>query len=289
MTNGDVVAGPAAAATSGSAETDPADSAAAPFAAFTPLEIAGPSGVTYRRFRGAPDIAGMVRTNMAARRHDGILEAVTIEGTAHRYAHLTNSDPARDVVVVEMDGEIVGFGRIEWADDNDGSRVYFSFCLLDPAVRGRGIGRPMLEWQERRIRAIATGHVTDRPRLFASSAWDGDPGAHALLTSAGYQVVRAEAEMVRPNLEEIPEAPAPAGIEIRPGRLADARLLWAADIEIFRDHWGAVDESEASYERMISDPTLDPSLWLIAWSGGEIAGLVLSSLQPGREPGTTLG
>jgi mycothiol synthase len=183
----------------------------------------------------------------------------------------------------------VGFGRIEWADDNDGSRVYFSFCLLDPAVRGRGIGRPMLEWQERRIRTIATGHVTDRPRLFASSAWDGDPGAHALLTSAGYQVVRAEAEMVRPNLEEIPEAPAPAGIEIRPGRLADARLLWAADIEIFRDHWGAVDESEASYERLISDPTLDPSLWLIAWSGGEIAGLVLSSLQPGREPGTTLG
>ena len=117
----------------------------------------------------------------------------------------------------------------------------------------------MLRWQEARRRQIAEGHQTDRRRFLESFAYDRDPGGHALLASEGYDVVRFEAEMVRPDLEAIPDAPAPDGIEIRLGRPQDARQAWEANVEIFRDHWGTSDESEESYSRLVNAPYFDPS------------------------------
>ena len=52
------------------------------------------------------------------------------------------------------------------------------------------------------------------------------------------------------------------------------RQLFEADVEAFRDHWGPHDESEASFRRWLSEPTFDPSLYVVAWDGDEIAGAV---------------
>src|SRR5213075_1102520 len=122
------------------------------------------------------------------------------------YANLHNSDPYLDVIIAERGDEIVGYGRVEWGDNTDGGRDYTSFCLLVPDVRRQGVGSAMLGWQEGRLREIAAGHATDRPRYYYAFVYDGDPGGNALLASAGYAVVRRGAEMVRPTLDDIPEA-----------------------------------------------------------------------------------
>ncbi len=246
-------------------------------------------GARYRLFAGPADYPGMVRANMAARRADGIVETVTVEGMTNDYANLTNSDPYRDVIIAEVDGEIVGYGRVNWADDNEGGRSYVSFCLFEPDARRRGLGRPMLRWQEARLRQIAAGHDTDRPKFLHTFAYDRDAGAHALLQSEGFEVIRIEAEMVRPDLEAIPDVPAPAGIELRLGCPEDARAAWEANVEIFRDHWGTLDESEESYRRIVDAPYFDPSQWVLAWAGEEIAGLVFTSTHAPSETGAVLG
>jgi mycothiol synthase len=233
-------------------------------------------GLRFRRFAGEADFAGMVAANMAARQAAGVEEAITVEGVASQYAHLTNSDPDRDLAIVEVDGRIVGYVRVEWLDQNDGSRSYDRICLLEPGLRGRGIGGAMLHWAETRILEIAAGHDADRPRWFGVESWDADARARRLLTANGYEPVRTFFDMVRPDLEGIPGVALPAGFEIRPVGPDDMRAVWEADAKAFRDHWGGVDESEESFRRFVDDPRLDPSLHVVAFAGDEVAGAVLN-------------
>lgn len=244
-----------------------------------PVAPAG-SGARFRPFAGPADYPGMVDANMSSRRAYGILDFVTVESIAVQYEHLTNSDPARDVVIVEADDRVAGYGRVEWTDQQDGSRAYETICLMHPAVEGRGIGSALLAWQEVRLLTIAAGHVTARPRFFQAWAWDRNERGVRLLTSRGYEPVRRSYEMVRPDLDAIPEVPLPEGLEVRPVTRDDMRAIWAADNEAFRDHWGEIDESEAAWIRFRDEPSYDPDLFVIAFDGDQIAGLILNTIDP---------
>jgi mycothiol synthase len=218
----------------------------------------------------------MAAANLAARIGAGVEEMITADQIANDYANLTNSDLGRDLVVIELDGEIVGYVRVEWLDQNDGSRSYDRICILKPDLRGRGIGDAMLQWAESRIREIAAGHDTDRPRFFGAENWDADAHGERLLRRHGYEPVRTFYDMVRPSLDDVPPAEVPVGFEIRPVTTADMRAVWEADAKAFRDHWGGVDESEASFQRFVGDPRLDPSLHVVAFAGDQVAGAVLN-------------
>lgn len=233
-------------------------------------------GLRFRGFAGASDFEGMAAANLAARIGAGVEELITTEQIANDYANLTNSDLERDLVVIELDGAIVGYVRVEWLDQNDGSRSYDRVCILRPELRGRGIGGAMLRWAEARIREIAAGHDADRARYFGAENWDADAFGDRLLRHNGYEPVRTFYDMVRPTLDAIPPAEVPVGFEIRPVRLTDMRAVWEADAKAFRDHWGGVDESEASFQRFVGDPRLDPSLHVVAYAGDQVAGGVLN-------------
>ena len=81
--------------------------------------------------------------------------------------------------------------------------------------------------------------------------------------------------MVRPHLDDLPDAPLPDGLEIRPVLPEHRRRIWDAENEAIQDMWGATETTEADYERLLSDPVKsDTSLWQIAWDGDEVAGQV---------------
>jgi ribosomal protein S18 acetylase RimI-like enzyme len=87
--------------------------------------------------------------------------------------------------------------------------------------------------------------------------------------------------MVRPSLADVPAVAMPPGLEIRAVTRSDARAVWDAGAEIFRDHWGATDESEEGFASFVGSPKSDPSLWVVAWDGDQIAGEVLTSITDG--------
>lgn len=232
-------------------------------------------GLRFRGYRGPIDLPGMTAVNQAARAAYGIEDPVTLEGMINQYAHLSNSDVARDLVVVELGGEIVGYARIEWADQHDGSRAYEHVGLLRPELRGRGIGRAMLTWLEARARQIAAEHGPGE-RWLQAELWDADEYAARLVRRFGYTEVRRLYEMLRSTLDDLPLAPLPAGIEVRPVARADLRAIWEADVEIFRDHWGRQEDDEASWLRYRDDPAHDPALYVVAFDGPHIAGQVLN-------------
>ena len=257
--------------------TAPADAVEVPGAPDIP-------GLAFRRFRGPGDFRGMVDANMAARDGYGVDETVSVEGLANQYVHLRNSDTATDLVIVELDGRTAGYVRVAWNDQHDGSRSYDTICLLRPELRGRGIGGAMHRWGEQRLREIAAAQPDDgRPRWFQAGTFDADRYSVRLLQRYGYIAVRRGYEMVRPDLDDLPEAPMPAGLEIRPVGRDDTRRVWEADAEAFRDHWGEDEETEEAWQTFRDDPTNDPDLWVVAWDGPEIAGLVLNVIDPADE------
>lgn len=234
-----------------------------------------------RSYAGESDIAEMVRVLNAENEADGIDERRTEEGERAHLAHPSDQfDPARDVVLAELDGRVVGVAGQDWIDTRDGQwREYRLWGAVDPAHRRRGIGTALLADNERRARQLSAGHAVDRARAFVAFASDGRPDAK-LLHGSGYEVVRWFFDMVRPTLESVEAVPLPDGIEIRPVTDDQHVRIWRANREAFRDHWGGSDESEAAMHRFFADPDTDFSLWLIAWAGDEIAGGVMNGIYP---------
>jgi len=231
-------------------------------------------GLRFRHFAGPGDIPGMVEVNMSVRLTNGVEEGVDVAGMTHQYANLTNCDPSRDILVIELDGRIVGYARADWDDPNDGSRAYHLTCLIDPDVLGRGIGTAVLAWGEDRLRTIAAGHVTEAPRWFEQETWDREASAGELLRSHGYEPVRTFHVMVRPTLDDLPAPAAPDGFEIGAMRPGDLRPVWDAELKALADHWGAFDSSEDGFAAFATDPHLEPELLVVAYAGDEVAGAV---------------
>jgi mycothiol synthase len=100
------------------------------------------------------------------------------------------------------------------------------------------------------------------------------------LRSEGYVSVRHFYDMVRGTLADLPNAPLPSGLAVRPVQPAHYRAIWEADQDAFHDHWGFMPGTEEEYQRWLAFPYFDPSLWCVAWDGGEVAGQVRSFIMP---------
>lgn len=241
----------------------------------TPPNAPAVPGLTFRRFRGEVDYPEIHRVREGCKEADSIFTAYTLEDIRAEFANLFNCDPYRDMVFAEIDGETIGWGRVWWFQQADSVRIYKHLGWVLPQWRRRGIGSAMIRWQEARLREIAAQHPQDGPRVLESEIFDTLVDLHALLRAMGYHPEVYMASMVRPDLENIPDAPLPEGLEVRPVQPEHLRQIWEADVEAFRDHWGFYEATEEEYRHDFIDfPHLDLSLWRVAWDGDEVAGMV---------------
>jgi mycothiol synthase len=236
-------------------------------------------GFTFRHFAGESDYPHFARLITAFARGEGSDRVETAESIASGYDHLERCDPARDLVVVESDGNPVAYSRAWWDQETDGPLLFSHVCFVDPAFGRRGIGTALLAWNEMRLREIAAEHDAPDKQL-GLYINDANAGGTALARGNGFEPVTYDAEMHRPSVDNVPDHRLPEGVEIRPVTEDQMRAIWDADVEAFRDHWGFVEPSEASYERFLSFPYNNPSLWKIAWDDEGIVGQVRSFINP---------
>jgi mycothiol synthase len=235
-------------------------------------------GLTFRRMRLPDDLEAVAALFNAVDEADGIDDRHDATGLAQWYAHADTWDPLRDVLLAEVDGTLIGYGKVHWIDDNDGGRNFAHWGAVHPAWRRRGLGRAILRANQRRLREIAASHepLDGLVRRFDSWAAETQRGAVALLESEGFATARYFFEMLRPGLDAgvIVEFPLPEGLEVRPVLPEHHRAIWAADVEAFADHWGSIPSSEEAFRRFFSGPDFQPELWRVAWDGDEVAGQV---------------
>ncbi len=236
------------------------------------------AGLTFRRFRGEADYPIMVAILDACNAADHLDYINTLDEIAWVFSHLRNCDPERDMLFVEVDGETVAFSRVWWVQEDTGERLYISLGFVHPDWRRQGLGAAMLRYNERHLRDIARGHPVGIPKLFRVWAMASEEGAQTLFAEAGYRPVRHYIIMTRPIGQPLPDAPLPAGLEVRPMEPSHHRAIWEAMWEARRDHWGYVEPSEQDYHRWTTGRLFDPELWKVAWEGAEVAGMVLNRL-----------
>jgi GNAT superfamily N-acetyltransferase len=234
------------------------------------------AGLRFRGFQGASDYPHMVAIVNGSQEADQGERIASVEETTTDYAHLTNCDPFTDMIFAEVSGEVVGYGRCWWQNMVDGSIAYYFFAHLLPAWRKTDIRLAMMRHLKQRLRQIAADHPADKEKFFVN--WGRQTETHwtDLLLAEGHKIVRYGLDMVRPNLDNIPDCPIPDSIEIRRGTLAEHRQIWEGAREAFRDHWGMSEWSEENFASWSKYPTFNPDLWQVAWADDEVAGGVLN-------------
>ena len=191
----------------------------------------------------------MVAVIEGSKETDQIDHTDTVEDIACAYRHLVNCDPYKDMLFVEMKDEVIGYARVWWILKSDGIRTYCHFALLLPRWRGQNIHRAMLRHNERRLRKIASAHPKDGPLFFEVWAGDAEVDWVSLLVKEGYKPIRYSFEMLRPNLEDIPDLPLPEALEVRPAKPEHYRTIYRAAWEAFQDHWGSTRWLEEEFEQ----------------------------------------
>lgn len=237
--------------------------------------------VAFRPWHREADLEAMAALANAANRADGVDQlAVPAELLNFFGRDDEQFTAARDLFVVELGGSMVAYGWTNWVDTTDGFREHRMGGYVHPDWMRRGIGTRLLHRLEARGRELAAAHDTSLPRIHGSWADEHREAKRALLEREGYAVARAFYDMRRELAQPIVEAPFPDGIEVRPmSRDRDVlRRLWEADVEAFGDHWGGFPATEAAFEMWMADEDFDPSLFVVAWGGDEIAGASVNAI-----------
>ena len=247
-----------------------------PFA--TPVAPPPIPGLAIRHMSAPADYRAMNDAANESRLADGNDFITSLESFADHYDHLVNCDRDRDVLVVEIDGRIAGYGRTFWGvepgDDGD-TRVHETFCFLDRAWRRKGLGRTMLAALLARAEEVGA-ELPPASRVEAEVfGQDADGGVDALARLFGFVPIRYGFQMLRPTLDDQPYAALPEGLEVRAVREEHVRAIWEAGDEAFRDGNGYRQPTEDDYREFLADPLQqDRTLWRIAWDGESVAGQV---------------
>lgn len=240
------------------------------------------AGLTLRGFQGEADYTKMLAIIHECAAADGLERAEKLEDIVNTYTHLHHCDPYSDMLFVEVEGRTVGYSRAWWEVEGSGRWVGFQLGYVLPVWRRKGIGSTLLGFNEQRLRQIAkqlkesSELPVDAPCQLDNFVDASEKDRINLIERRNYQVVRYAFQMVRPDLENIPDVPMPGGVEVRAVEPDHMRLIWEASNEAFRDHWGYIPDPWEEYEQVMDDPDFEPSLWRVAWQGDQIAGMVLS-------------
>jgi mycothiol synthase len=232
-------------------------------------------GLHFRGFSGETDLPAIVAIITGCNEVDGLENTMSVEWLAQNYERLPNCDPYRDILLVEVDGEPIGYSRVWWLQEQSGTRRYYQSALLLPSWREQGIRRAMVWHNERRLREIAAGHPGDGERFLDVWVKETETDWEQVLEREGYQAVRYRFDMVRPHMDDIPDLPIPEGFEIRPLRPEHHHLVLDALNEAFRENWGFMEYTEEWLANLQTSSLLDPALWQVAWHGDQVAGAAL--------------
>lgn len=243
------------------------------------IDIALPEGFTVRGATLDDVEASMEMYNLWARRvigEDEISDAAAIrnEWVSPEF------DPGEDIrLVFAPDGTLVGYIEV-WTTGKPPVHPWI-WGRVHPDYSGLGIGSWMLTWAEKHALRALDRVPADLRFAFRIGIYTQAEESQKLFKDFGYHYIRSSYRMMI-EMDAPPPAPVwPEGLTIRTyNPETDARAVYLADQDAFRDHFGFVPETEEDgLERFIHFATgyegFDPSLWYLAWDGDELAGICL--------------
>jgi ribosomal protein S18 acetylase RimI-like enzyme len=230
----------------------------------------------FRRYKGDEDLLSVVNVFNACKAYDGLERSASIDDVKRLFDYLIPTEQDERVLICEIDGEVVAFSLVYWETKASGDWIYNLSGYIVPEWRRYGIGKAMFRHSEDRLRAFARDHPANVPKYFQRDVAESQRDLSRFLEDEGYHVVRYHYSMIRPIGVPLPDAPMPAGLEVRSVKEEDYRKLWDANQEAFAENWWHRSTEEIDYEYWRSSPWFDPKLWKVAWEGDQVVGMVLN-------------
>ncbi len=221
-----------------------------------------------RHWQSVSDLPQMMTVANTSRTADGLKGVTNLETMHGIYVKSSGFDPAVDVVIAEVDGQMVGFARGWWLQEVGGAFLYRHVGFVAPHWRRHGIGSAMLAWLERRQTEVASNHDADAEKLFNVFVTEPEVNRAALLEKAGYRPARYFFSMVRLSLESITDFALPWGIELRPTLPQYYQAIWDVEQEVFASHWGRARPVEGDFDAWLASAAFQPQLWQVGWDVG---------------------
>ncbi len=186
-------------------------------------------------------------------------------------------DPQRDAWVIETeDGRIAAYLEVRDLDvpvaDSDG--------YVHPDYQGRGLGTLLLGLAEARARSVTPKLDAGQRRQLMGGISADNPAAVRLFEGLGFRAVRYFLRDVIQFAGPPPQPEWPDGFSARAFREGeDIEPVYRVVQEAFLDHWGERHPSLEEWTHRWREMGLDPGLWVIAESGGTIAGVSLGRMR----------
>jgi ribosomal protein S18 acetylase RimI-like enzyme len=172
--------------------------------------------------------------------------------------------------VVEVDGAVAGYSRVDHWDEGDGTRLYLLTGYVAPPLRRKGVGRALLAHQEAQAAAHWHADPGTGPVLLGGNADEKQPETLALLLAAGFRIRFSLIDLTRDPAGAV-DADLPAGLEVRPVGENDHPRIHQTLRTCFAD--AGLGQHIQSYEDYLSG-VRDTDLWVIAWDGDEVAAVL---------------
>jgi mycothiol synthase len=182
-------------------------------------------------------------------------------------------DLDRDVWLVEdEEGRVVAGGAVRARHPH---RLR-SFGGVLPEHRGQGIGTELRDRIEERARELAEDAPEGEEVWLGADAGVKNKSAKEFFEARGYELIRHFWTMGIDLDGETPEPDWPEGIRLERAQHGEERAVHAASEEAFADHWEHHPTPfELWKEWHAKSDSYDPSNWLLAKDGDEIAGISL--------------
>jgi len=186
-------------------------------------------------------------------------------------------DLDRDAWLVEdQEGTVVAGGAVRARHPH---RLR-TFGGVLPEYRGQGVGTELRDRLEERAREMAQDAPEGEEVWLGADAGSSNASAREFFEARGYDLIRHFWTMGIDLDVETPEPEWPDGIRLERAQRGEERAVHAASEEAFADHW---EHHPTPYEDWaewhVKSESYDPSTWLLAKHGDEIAGISLLFLE----------
>ncbi len=237
----------------------------------------GPEGIHWRPLT-ADDAATLtdLAERISARDHPTWSESLDelLEELRHSWV-----DPARDgILAVDAEGTAIAWGLVVAPPEPESIVRIILFGGVDPAHRGRGIGRQLLAWQHSRAQQMLAASDLTLPASVMSYAADLAPEHGRLLERLGFEPARYFTTLECALSASTAAVTLPEGVRVETFSSERSEAVRAAKNAAFADHWGSQPATREGWESMQALPSFRPELCRVALVDDEIVGFVITEI-----------